>query len=125
MSDHSSATDRPVRVVTVVDATTAGGRSRAQAAAQLARAAHGATSDRVDAFVVGVESAEPSALHTTAELVAHLVSSDAGSLSGAELVADADWFGLRSHPSPGGTLSFGGPAIPDLARRRAPRHRDR
>ena len=37
---------------------------------------------------------------------------DVASLSGAELVADADWFGLRSHPSPAGTLSFGGPAIP-------------
>ena len=112
VADHSAATERPVRVVTVVDATTAGGRSRAQAAAQLARAAHGATSDRVDAFVIGVESAAASALRTAAELVAHLASGDAASLSGAELVVDADWFGLRSHPSPGGTLSFGGPAIP-------------
>ena len=62
--------------------------------------------------MIGVESAEPSALRTAAELIAHLASGDVASLSGAELVADADWFGLRSHPSPGGTLSFGGPAIP-------------
>ncbi len=112
VADHSAATDRPVRVVTVVDATTAGGRSRAQAAAQLARAAHSATSDGVDAFVIGVESAQASALQTTTALVAHLAIGDAASLSGAELVADADWFGLRSHPNPGGSLTFGGPAIP-------------
>ena len=36
----------------VIDATTAGGRSRAQAAAQLSRAAHPATDDRVDAFAI-------------------------------------------------------------------------
>ena len=34
-SDYAAAADRPVRVVTVVDATTAGGRSRAQSATQL------------------------------------------------------------------------------------------
>ena len=28
-------------------------------------------------------------------------AADAGALSGAELVADADWIGLRSHPQPG------------------------
>ena len=63
--------------------------------------------------MLGVESAEASALRTAAAVVAHLTGADdAGSLSGAELVTDADWFGLRSHPSPAGTLSFGGPAIP-------------
>ena len=50
VADLAAASDRPVRIVTVVDATTAGGRSRAQAAAQLSRAAHPATADRVDAF---------------------------------------------------------------------------
>ena len=34
-------------------------------------------------------------------------------LSGAELVAGDGWFGLRSHPRPGGSISFGGPALPD------------
>ncbi len=38
-ADHAAASERPIRLVTVVDAATAGGRSRAQAAAQLARAA--------------------------------------------------------------------------------------
>ena len=64
---------------------------------------------------------EASALRTAAELVAHLVSSDAGALSGAELVADADWFGLRSHPQPGRDALVRGPGRPRLARRRAPR----
>ena len=57
VSDLAAATDTRVRVVTLVDATTAGGTTRAHAATQLARAAHGATADRVDAFVIGVEAA--------------------------------------------------------------------
>ena len=109
VSDYSTAADRPVRVVTVVDATTAGGRSRAQSATQLSRAAHPGTDDRVDAFAVSVEaSGQP-----VGEIVAHLVSdADAGALSGAELVVGPDWFGLRSHPHPAGSVSFGGPAVP-------------
>ena len=35
VSDYAAAADRPVRVVSVIDATTAGGRSRAQSATQL------------------------------------------------------------------------------------------
>ncbi len=110
VSDYSAAADRPVRVVSVVDATTAGGRSRAQSATQLSRAAHPATDHRVDAFAVSVEaSGQP-----VGEIVAHLVSdADSGALSGAELVVGPDWFGLRSHPHPAGSVSFGGPAVPD------------
>src|SRR5262249_27006530 len=55
-SDSSPAANRPVRIVTVVDATTAGGRSRAQSATQLSRAAHPATDARVDAFALSVEA---------------------------------------------------------------------
>jgi NAD(P)-dependent dehydrogenase (short-subunit alcohol dehydrogenase family) len=114
VSDHVAATERPIRIVTVVDATTEGGRSRAQAATQLSRAAHPATSDRVDAFAVSVEGAKQAALARVAEVVTYLVSSsDAGALSGAELVADSEWFGLRSHPNPAGTITFGGPALPN------------
>jgi NAD(P)-dependent dehydrogenase (short-subunit alcohol dehydrogenase family) len=113
VSDLATATDRPVRVVTVVGATTAGGRSRAQAAAQLSRAAHGATSDRVDAFAISVEGAPAAARAAASEVAAYLVSSpEAGALSGAELVADAEWIGLRTHPHPAGAISFGGPAVP-------------
>jgi NAD(P)-dependent dehydrogenase (short-subunit alcohol dehydrogenase family) len=114
VSDYSAEAERPVRVVTVTNATSAGGRSRAQSAAQLARAAHMASSDRIDAFAISVESAEESERQTVADLVAHLVGhADSGALSGAELVVSTGWFGLRSHPSPAATISFGGPAIPE------------
>jgi NAD(P)-dependent dehydrogenase (short-subunit alcohol dehydrogenase family) len=113
VSDLAAATERHVRLVTVVDATNSAGRSRAQAAAQLSRAAHQATSERVDAFAISVESAQPDALASTAEIVTFLVTSnDAGALSGAEFVADSDWFGLRTHPIPAGSVTFGGPDVP-------------
>ena len=114
VSDYSAETERPVRVVTVTNGTTAGGRSRGQSAAQLARAAHMASSGRIDAFAISVESGEESERQTVADLVAHLVGhADSGALSGAELVVSTGWFGLRSHPSPAATISFGGPAIPE------------
>ena len=110
VSDYATAADRPVRVVTVVDATTAGGRSRAQSATQLSRAAHPATENRVDAFAIERRGCRAS---RSAEIVAHLVcDADAGALSGAELVVGPEWFGLRSHPHPAGSVSFGGPAVP-------------
>jgi NAD(P)-dependent dehydrogenase (short-subunit alcohol dehydrogenase family) len=109
VADYAAANDRPVRLVTVTDAVTAGGRSRAQAAAQLARTARKTTKDRVAAFSISVEAADTAA----AELAAHLVCSpDAVALSGAELVAGDGWFGLRSHPRPTASVSFAGPAIP-------------
>jgi hypothetical protein len=125
VSDYSAAANRPVRVVSVVDATTAGGRSRAQAATQLSRAAHPGSDNRVDAFALSVEAHGA----PVAEIVAHLVSdADAGALSGAELVVGADWFGLRSHPHPAGSVSFGGPDVPawvdDALREMVGRKRD-
>lgn len=113
VADLAAGTDRPMRLVVLTDATTAGGRSRAQASAQLARAARGATDDRVTACTVSVEAPSPTGSHAVAELAAHLVCSpDAPSLSGAELVAGSRWFGLRSHPRPGGSIAYGGPAVP-------------
>jgi NAD(P)-dependent dehydrogenase (short-subunit alcohol dehydrogenase family) len=114
VSDYSAQGERPVRMVTVTNATSFGGRSRAQSAAQLARAAHMATSGRMDAFAISVETAQASAHRPLADLVAHLVCrADSAALSGAELVVASGWFGLRSHPTPAATISFGGPAIPD------------
>jgi NAD(P)-dependent dehydrogenase (short-subunit alcohol dehydrogenase family) len=114
VSDYSAQEERPVRMVTVTNATSFGGRSRAQSAAQLARAAHMATSDRMDAFAISVESAQESDHQALADLVAHLVCrAESAALSGAELVVASGWFGLRSHPSPAATISFGGPAIPN------------
>jgi NAD(P)-dependent dehydrogenase (short-subunit alcohol dehydrogenase family) len=114
VADHSAAGDRPVRLVTLTDATFSGGRSRAQAVAQLARSAHTATSNRVDAFAISVEAGEEREKGPVAQLVSHLVRSpELGALSGAELVAASGWFGLRSHPSPATTVAFGGPAVPE------------
>ena len=106
--------DRPVRLVTLTDATTAGGRSRAQAAAQLARAARGATGDRVAAFAVSVEAPRPATAGRSASSRPTCCAAPRpAALSGAELVAGAGWFGLRSHPRPSGSVTFGGPGVPD------------
>jgi len=114
VSDYSEQADRPVRLVTVTSASSSGGRSRAQAAAQLARSAHTGTSDRVDAFVLSVERGDEAERHTVADLAAHLLRApDTSGLSGAELVVAPGWFGLRSHPAPATSISFGGPALPE------------
>ncbi len=113
VSDHARESGRPMRIVTVTDAATSGGRSRAQAAAQLSRAAHLVTDIQTDAFAIGVETDADSRTTTVGELAAYLVGADdAGALSGAELVATDDWIGLRSHPHPEASVSFGGPELP-------------
>lgn len=112
-TDLASATGRSIRLVTLTDATTAGGRSRAQAAAHHARAARRATEERVAAFGVSVETAADDDLPAAAELAAHLVCNEAASsLSGAELVAGPGWVGLRSHPRPRGSIVLGDAAVP-------------
>lgn len=101
---------QPVRLVTITDATTAGGRSRGQAVAQHARAAAKATGDRVRAFAVASEGATPS---EAAAVARHLLTDpDASALAGAELVAGPGWFGVRSHPHPTASLVYGGPELP-------------
>jgi NAD(P)-dependent dehydrogenase (short-subunit alcohol dehydrogenase family) len=113
-SDYSVSSDRPVRVVTVVDATSPAGRTRAQAAVQLARGSLQATSGRVAAFAVSVESSETSERRNLAELAAHLIcTAGTEALAGAELAAGPGWLGLRSHPNPTGSVSFGGPQVPN------------
>jgi hypothetical protein len=113
VSDHARESGRAMRVVTVTDATTSGGRSRAQAAAQLSRAAHLVPDIETDAFAISVETDAQSRSSSVGELVAHLVGADGtGALSGAELVVDAEWIGLRSHPHPDASISFGGPELP-------------
>jgi len=112
-ADYAAAAGRPVRLVTLVDATTAGGRSRAQVATQQARVAAGATEGRITAFAVGVEAPDERAGRPVGELVAHLLSHpEASVLAGAELVVGGGWIGLRSHPRPVGSIIFGGPAVP-------------
>jgi NAD(P)-dependent dehydrogenase (short-subunit alcohol dehydrogenase family) len=113
-ADYAASAARPLRLVTLTDATTAGGRSRAQASAQLARAAPGSTEGRVTAFAAGIEASEVAAGQPACELVAHLLGHpDAPALAGAELVIGAGWLGLRSHPRPMVSITYGGPAVPD------------
>jgi len=113
-ADYAASAARPVQLVTLTDATTWGGRSRAQASAQLARAAGGATEGRITAFAASIEASEEAASRPVGELVAHLLGNpEATALAGAELVVCAGWIGLRSHPRPIGSITYGGPAVPD------------
>ncbi|MBV8463710.1 MAG: hypothetical protein JO368_10475, partial [Acidimicrobiales bacterium] len=114
VADYAGSTQRPVRLVTVVDATTAGGRSRAQAAAQLARVGAATTEGRVAAFAAGLEAPEQEVAAPAGELVAHLVGHpEASALAGSELVVGPGWLGLRSHPRPLGAVTYGGAGLPD------------
>jgi hypothetical protein len=113
-ADYAAGADRPVRLVTLTDAVTTGGRSRAQASVQHARVAAGATDGRVTAFAASIEAPEGVAARPAGELVAHLLGHpEAAALAGAELVVGDGWMGLRSHPRPIGSVTYGGPALPD------------
>jgi len=113
-ADYAARAGHPVQLATLIDATTTGGRSRAQASAQHARVAAAATEGRVTAFAASVEAPEEVAGQPAGALVAHLFShSEASALAGAELVVGDGWIGLRSHPRPIGSLTYGGPALPD------------
>jgi NAD(P)-dependent dehydrogenase (short-subunit alcohol dehydrogenase family) len=112
-ADYSVRRDRAMWLVTLSDGRTPGGRSRAQASAQLARAAAMSTRGKVTAFTLSLEAPDDQADAAAAELVAYLLATpDAAGLAGAELVVDSDWFGLRSHPRPIGSVVYGGPSVP-------------
>jgi hypothetical protein len=114
VADYAASAARPVQLVTLTDATSAVGRSRAQASVQHARVAAGATEGRVTAFAASIEASEERAGQPAGELVAHLLAHpEAASLAGAELVVGAGWLGLRSHPRPIGSVTYGGPALPE------------
>lgn len=111
VADHATGGQRPMRLVVITDAQTEGGRSRAQAVAQLARVGRSATDDRVAMFAVSHEADDASGV---SELAAHLVCApEAAALAGAELVAGSGWVGLRSHPRPAGSITLGGTDLPD------------
>ncbi len=113
-ADYAARENRPVQLATLTDATTTGGRSRAQASAQHARVAASATEGRVTAFAASIEAPEEVAAQPAGELVAHLLGRpDSTALAGAELVLGDGWLGLRSHPRPIGSITYGGPALPD------------
>jgi len=111
---YAASATHPVQLVTLTDAVTAEGRSRAQAAAQQARIALDATEGRITAFAAGIEASAAEAGQAAGALVAHLLCHpEAAALAGAELVIGAGWLGLRSHPRPIGSVTYGGPAVPD------------
>ena len=112
-ADYTAETDQPVRLVILVEATTPAGQSRAQAASQIARVAAAGTKGRLTVFTVGLESEAPAAADVAGELAAHLLSHpDVTPLAGAGLVVREGWIGLRRHPQPIGTVTYGGPAVP-------------
>ncbi len=112
-ADYATGADRPVRLVTISDACSPAGITRAQAAAQLARAAAGGTHGLLTAFAVGMETPARAAAHPLGELVGFLLANtETAPLAGAELAVGDGWIGLRSHPRPIGTITYGGPAIP-------------
>lgn len=113
-ADYAKGAGRPIRVVTLTDATTAGGRSRGQASAQAARVAAGSTKGAVTAFAASIEAPDGRVGEPVGALVAHLLSHpEAGALAGAELVVGTGWMGLRSHPRPAGSVAYRGPAVPE------------
>ena len=113
VADHALEADRPLRLVTLTDARTAGGRSRGQAAAQLARVGGSSTEGRVAAFAVSLEADDDAVGRPAAELVGRLLGDPQSlPLAGAELAVGAGWLGLRSHPRPLGAVTYGGPAVP-------------
>jgi NAD(P)-dependent dehydrogenase (short-subunit alcohol dehydrogenase family) len=106
----ASDAGRPLRLVTLTDGRTGGGRSRGQSAAHHSRMSRTATDDRVAAFAVAVEADDAD---VAAELAAHLVAHpEAPALSGAELVVGDGWLGVRSHPRPRGSIVLGQPTVP-------------
>ncbi len=110
-ADYSAEREAPLRLVNLVDARKQRGSTRAQTSAQLFRAARGATSDRVSAFTIAIE--DPINIDATVALALTCAfNADAVELSGAELAIGHGWLGLRSHPSPTGSLVFGGPDMP-------------
>jgi NAD(P)-dependent dehydrogenase (short-subunit alcohol dehydrogenase family) len=123
---YAARTSRPVRVMHLADATSPSLRAAAQAIAQLARCASLVRPGLIDVFSIALETAEPADHQPVAHLTARLLwSGDATALRGAELVARPGWIGLRSHPAPAATASYGTPAlppwIPDWLRESVPR----
>ena len=104
-------TGRLMRVVTITDAATAGGFSRAQAVAQHTRPARKTTKDRVCAFAVSDEGASPDDLGAFAVWL--LRQGDAANVSGAELVAGPGWIGIRSHPRASTSIVMGSADVPE------------
>ncbi|MCU1343850.1 MAG: putative oxidoreductase [Acidimicrobiia bacterium] len=111
---HAVNAGHPIRIVFVNDARSLAGQTAAQAIAQVARGADDAAFDaEIDVFSLSVETDQPD-LDAVAAFVARLVgAADTLALRGGEFVVGDGWLGLRGHPGPMASVSFGGLAIPD------------
>ena len=111
---YALETNRQLRIVLVTRVGSEGGLPAAQAVAQLARSVSESTLPiSLDAFSVSVESTRHSDALAASHLVARLSGADdALALRGAELVVGQGWLGVRGHPEPTTTVSFGGGAVP-------------
>ena len=109
VAEHAG-TGRPIRLLLVADTRTAGGRSRAQALAQLARASVRSTGGQVSMLAVGVDASDPAPVGS---VLAHLARAADPELAGAELAVGAGWFGMRSHPRVAGSVTLHGTEVPD------------
>lgn len=112
---HAATHGRPVRVVHGVEASTPAGRTVAQAVIQMVRAANETPSGSpADSFCVAIETSDRRDHEAVGQLMSRLAGAgDSESLRGAELVAGPGWVGLRRHPGPVATATFGGGAVPD------------
>jgi hypothetical protein len=109
------ASKQPIRMVHVTQVAQPSDDSAAQAVAQLARSAQDTEiSVGYDAFSISYEGRDAADARALGEFAARLAwAGDATSLAGAELVVSRGWAGIRRHPGPIATVSYGGPAIPD------------
>jgi NAD(P)-dependent dehydrogenase (short-subunit alcohol dehydrogenase family) len=111
--NYAAGSSRRIRIVTVVPAVSPAGATRAQAAAQLARASKVDPGAALDAFAISAEGTGAASRAALVELIAALLGrADAAGLAGAELAVSDDWVALRAHPAPAGSVSFGGPGLP-------------
>jgi NAD(P)-dependent dehydrogenase (short-subunit alcohol dehydrogenase family) len=83
--------------------------------AQMARSANDTPAAvEIEVMAISAESTAAGDLAALAALAARLAAAaDTRGLRGAELVVGHGWAGLRSHPGPVATVSFGSTAIPD------------
>ncbi len=111
---YAVRTNNTLRVVHVSMLGSNEGEPAAQSIAQLARSANDSSvQPPLETFSICVTSKADSDIRAAGHLVARLAGAgDAGALRGAELVVGPGWLGLRSHPGPVASLSFGGPGVP-------------
>ena len=111
---YSNESSRSIRIVHLTAASTPAGRTTSQAISQMVRNANDIPfPTSFDAYSISLETSGADDVDPMCALTARLVcAEDTRTLRGSEFVAHRGWIGLRSHPAPGATISFGGPDIP-------------